>query len=62
LPGGEHRDEAGAVRLVTRAVSWDDCVRLSFEEIRGDIKIVRERPAGPAWRSSRGGRYAAAAA
>jgi uncharacterized membrane protein len=35
FPGGEHRDEAGTVRLVTRTVSWDDYVRLSFEEIRG---------------------------
>jgi uncharacterized membrane protein len=35
FPGGEHRDGAGTVRLVTRTVSWDDYVRLSFEEIRG---------------------------
>ena len=34
FPSGEHRDEAGAVRLVTRTISWDDYVRLSFEEIR----------------------------
>jgi uncharacterized membrane protein len=36
FPSGEHRDEAGTVRLVTKVVSWDDYVRLSFEEIRKD--------------------------
>jgi uncharacterized membrane protein len=34
FPSGEHRDQAGALRLVTRTVSWDDYVRVSFEEIR----------------------------
>jgi uncharacterized membrane protein len=34
FPSGEHRDEAGTVRLVIKTVSWDDYVRLSFEEIR----------------------------
>jgi uncharacterized membrane protein len=33
FPSGEHRDEAGTVRLVTKTMSWDDYVRLSFEEI-----------------------------
>ena len=45
FPGGEHRDEAGTVRLVTRTVSWDDYVRLSFEEIRdkaiGSVQVTR---------------------
>jgi uncharacterized membrane protein len=34
FPSGEHRDAAGALRLVTKTKSWDDYVRLSFEEIR----------------------------
>ena len=34
FPSGEYRDQAGTVRLVTKVVSWDDYVRLSFEEIR----------------------------
>jgi uncharacterized membrane protein len=34
FPSGEHRDQAGTVRLVTKTVSWDDYVRLSFGEIR----------------------------
>jgi uncharacterized membrane protein len=34
FPSGEHRDGAGRLRLVTKTVSWDDYVRLSFEEIR----------------------------
>jgi len=34
FPSGEHRDQAGMVRLVIKTVSWDDYVRLSFEEIR----------------------------
>jgi uncharacterized membrane protein len=34
FPSGEYRDEAGTVRLVIKTVSWDDYVRLSFEEIR----------------------------
>jgi uncharacterized membrane protein len=34
FPSGEHRDQAGRVRLVTMTVSWDDYVRLCFEEIR----------------------------
>jgi uncharacterized membrane protein len=34
FPSGEHRDPAGALRLVTKTKSWDDYVRLSFEEIR----------------------------
>ena len=34
FPSGEHRDQAGRVRLLTETVSWDDYVRLCFEEIR----------------------------
>jgi uncharacterized membrane protein len=34
FPRGEHRDQAGTLRLVIKTVSWDDYVRLSFEEIR----------------------------
>jgi uncharacterized membrane protein len=34
FPSGEYRDQAGTVRLVIKTVSWDDYVRLSFEEIR----------------------------
>jgi uncharacterized membrane protein len=34
FPSGEYRDRAGAVRLMIRTVTWDDYVRLSFEEIR----------------------------
>jgi uncharacterized membrane protein len=34
FPNGEYRDETGTVRLVIKTVSWDDYVRLSFEEIR----------------------------
>jgi uncharacterized membrane protein len=34
FPSGEYRDKAGTVRLVIRTVTWDDYVRLSFEEIR----------------------------
>ena len=45
FPSGEHRDEAGTVRLVTKTVSWDDYVRLSFEEIRnraaGSVQVTR---------------------
>ena len=39
FPSGEHRDEAGALRLVTKTVSWDDYVRLSFEEIRNRAAV-----------------------
>jgi uncharacterized membrane protein len=45
FPSGEHRDEAGTLRLVTKTVSWDDYVRLSFEEIRkgaaGSVQATR---------------------
>jgi uncharacterized membrane protein len=45
FPSGEYRDEAGTVRLVTKTVSWDDYVRLSFEEIRkraaGSVQATR---------------------
>ncbi|WP_255411186.1 DUF2254 domain-containing protein [Blastococcus sp. TF02-09] len=34
LPDGEHRDDAGVVRLVERTLSWDGYVRLAFDEIR----------------------------
>jgi uncharacterized membrane protein len=34
FPTGEYRDRAGRVRLVIKIVTWDDYVRLSFEEIR----------------------------
>jgi uncharacterized membrane protein len=34
FPTGEYPDEAGAVRLVVRTLTWDDYVRLSLEEIR----------------------------
>jgi uncharacterized membrane protein len=34
FPSGEYSDQAGTVRLVIKTVSWDDYVRLSFEEIR----------------------------
>jgi uncharacterized membrane protein len=34
FPSGEYRDQTGAVRLVIKTLSWDDYVRLSFEEIR----------------------------
>jgi uncharacterized membrane protein len=34
LPGGEHRDEDGVVRLVERTLSWEGYVRLAFDEIR----------------------------
>jgi uncharacterized membrane protein len=34
LPGGEHRDVDGVVRLIERSVSWDGYVRLAFDEIR----------------------------
>jgi uncharacterized membrane protein len=34
FPDGRHRDEAGVVRLTTRELSWEDYVRLAFDEIR----------------------------
>jgi uncharacterized membrane protein len=34
FPSGQCRDEQGRVRLVVSVPSWDDYVRLSFEEIR----------------------------
>jgi uncharacterized membrane protein len=34
FPTGEYRDPAGRVRLWIKIVTWDDYVRLSFEEIR----------------------------
>jgi uncharacterized membrane protein len=45
FPSGEHRDQAGTVRLVTKTPSWDDYVRLCFEEIRkgaiGSVQATR---------------------
>jgi uncharacterized membrane protein len=45
FPSGEYRDEVGTLRLVTKTVSWDDYVRLSFEEIRrravGSVQATR---------------------
>jgi uncharacterized membrane protein len=45
FPSGEYRDQAGTVRLVIKTVSWDDYVRLSFEEIRkraaGSVQATR---------------------
>jgi uncharacterized membrane protein len=45
FPSGEYRDQAGTVRLVIKTVSWDDYVRLSFEEIRegaaASVQVVR---------------------
>ena len=34
FPDGRHRDGKGEVRLVTRAMTWDDYVHLAFDEIR----------------------------
>ena len=34
LPDGRYRDEAGQLRLVVRAMSWDAYVRLAVDEIR----------------------------
>jgi uncharacterized membrane protein len=34
FPSGEHRDQDDTLRLVIKTVSWDDYVRLCFEEIR----------------------------
>jgi uncharacterized membrane protein len=34
FPNGEYRDCAGRARLVIKIVTWNDYVRLSFEEIR----------------------------
>ena len=34
FPDGRHRDEAGTVRLVVRAMTWEAYVRLAFDEIR----------------------------
>ncbi|HEY0388133.1 MAG TPA: DUF2254 domain-containing protein [Gaiellales bacterium] len=34
FPDGRHRDADGVVRLTTPAMSWDDYVHLSFDEIR----------------------------
>jgi uncharacterized membrane protein len=45
FPDGLYRDEAGAVRLVTSSMTWDDYVHLSFDEIRmagsGSPQIAR---------------------
>jgi len=45
FPSGEYRDQAGTVQLVIKTVSWDDYVRLSFEEIRnraaGSVQVTR---------------------
>jgi uncharacterized membrane protein len=45
FPSGEYRDQAGTVRLVIKTLSWDDYVRLSFEEIRkgavGSVQVTR---------------------
>ena len=34
FPDGKHRDESGTVRLVTSFMTWEDYVRLAFDEIR----------------------------
>jgi uncharacterized membrane protein len=34
FPDGRYRDEKGELRLVTRAMTWDDYVHLAFDEIR----------------------------
>jgi len=34
LASGVHRDQAGAVRLTVRTLTWDGYVRLAFDEIR----------------------------
>jgi uncharacterized membrane protein len=34
FPDGRYRDDKGAVRLVTRVMSWEDYVHLAFDEIR----------------------------
>jgi len=34
FPDGRHRDDHGAVRLVTRVMTWNDYVHLAFDEIR----------------------------
>ena len=34
FPGGEHRDDAGGVRLVVPAMDWEAFVHLAFDEIR----------------------------
>jgi uncharacterized membrane protein len=45
FPSGEYRDAGGTVRLVTKTMSWDDYVRLSFEEIcnkaGGSVQVTR---------------------
>jgi uncharacterized membrane protein len=45
FPSGLYRDQTGTVRLVMKTVSWDDYVRLSFEEIRkgvaGSVQATR---------------------
>jgi uncharacterized membrane protein len=45
FPSGVYHDAAAMVRLVTKTVSWDDYVRLSFEEIRnraaGSVQATR---------------------
>jgi uncharacterized membrane protein len=35
IPDGEHRDADGALRLVTRELTWDGYVTLAFEEVVG---------------------------
>jgi uncharacterized membrane protein len=34
FPSGEHYDEEGQLRLVTRTMGWDGYVRLAFDELR----------------------------
>lgn len=45
FPDGRYRDEAGEVRLVTPAMTWEDYVHLAFDEIRmagsGSPQIAR---------------------
>jgi uncharacterized membrane protein len=45
FPDGRYRDEAGEVRLVTSAMTWEDYVHLAFDEIRiagsGSPQIAR---------------------
>lgn len=43
FPDGRYRDAKGAVRLVTRVLTWDDYVHLAFDEIRmaGAVSVER---------------------
>lgn len=45
FPSGEYRDQDDTLRLVIKTVSWEDYVRLCFEEIRigatGSVQVTR---------------------